>query len=473
MQPISRRDFHRTVSLAALGLTLGVSHAEADEEKLLDVQAQKRPGRPWETYPTRTVNHLKGFKPKSGRKLGDRLGLLSEKTKKTGFWHVEKHGDRFWLVDPDGCLNIHRAVCSVNPGRSGEQQAASFKEKFMTKEFWGDATVKLLREYSFNGTGSWSDLKSLEQAPSHQTKPLAHTLNLALMGEYGKDRSVQVPGHRGYPNDGIFVFDPEFEAFCDQSVARKVADLKDDPNLLGYFTDNELPFKMNALEGYLKLESPNDHGRKAAETWLAKRGKTKDQIEDQDRWMFLGYLGDRYSSITAKAIRKHDPNHLVLGPRLYSDNRVRQTLMKSIAKYIDIISFNYYGVWTPLEEQIKGWTQWTGKPFMVTEWYTKGEDSGLPNTTGAGWIVKTQKDRGAFYQNYTLALLESGNCVGWHWFKYQDNDPTAKNPEPSNIDANKGIVGNRYEPYVDLLSAAKQINENVFDLIEYFDAKKL
>ena len=57
--------------------------------------------------------------------------------------------------------------------------------------------------------------------------------------------------------------------------------------------------------------------------------------------------------------------------------------------------------------------------------------------------------------NFTLALLESSNVVGWHFFKYQDNDPEALNPEPSNIDANKGLVNVRYQPYTELLQRAR------------------
>lgn len=57
-----------------------------------------------------------------------------------------------------------------------------------------------------------------------------------------------------------------------------------------------------------------------------------------------------------------------------------------------------------------------------------------------------------FYQNFILALLTSKVCVGWHWFKYADNDPDASpDPDPSNIDSNKGIINNLYVPYNDLL----------------------
>ena len=93
----------------------------------------------------------------------------------------------------------------------------------------------------------------------------------------------------------------------------------------------------------------------------------------------------------------------------------------------------------------------------------------MPNQSGAGWIVKTQRDRGFFYQNYNLALLESKNCVGWHYFKYQDNDPTAKGVDPSNTDSNKGIVNNLYEVWKPMMDLMKELNTQVYHLIQYFD----
>jgi hypothetical protein len=95
-------------------------------------------------------------------------------------------------------------------------------------------------------------------------------------------------------------------------------------------------------------------------------------------------------------------------------------------------------------------------------------DSGMANTTGAGWVVKTQADRGRFYQNFVLALLQAKACVGWHWFKYIDNDPNARNVDPSNVDANKGVVSNRYAPYEPLLDAMKELNERAYSLADHF-----
>jgi len=83
--------------------------------------------------------------------------------------------------------------------------------------------------------------------------------------------------------------------------------------------------------------------------------------------------------------------------------------------------------------------------------------------------VATQQDRGWFYQNFTLGLLESKVCVGWHWFKYIDNDPTDLKTDPSNRDSNKGIVNVKYEPYQPLLDAMQELNHAAYPLTDYFD----
>jgi len=183
-------------------------------------------------------------------------------------------------------------------------------------------------------------------------------------------------------------------------------------------------------------------------------------------------MAEKYYSVVSKAIKKYDPNHLYLGSRLHSYELKVEPFFRAVGKYVDVIAINYYRVWTPVAKDMENWTTWSGKPFIVTEWYTKGEDSKMTNYSGAGWLVHTQNDRGLFYQNFSLALLESGNCVGFHWFKYQDNDPDNKNVDPSNTDANKGIVNTTYDVYEPLLSKMKEINTQVYSLIDFFDKRK-
>ena len=424
----------------------------------------------YQSFETRTVELLPDFKPNNqSENTSTYGGWLKQKTEDgTGFFHVKKIGNRWWGIDPLGYRYFNIALNSINTGKSKRTKAA-FTKKFQTEENWIHETLSMLQENGFNCAGSWSDVEAIVEINKTLEKPFSYTVNWNFMSSYGRKRggTHQQPGHTGYPNDAIFVFDPEFESFCDEHT-KQLTVYKDDPNLFGHFSDNEMPYKFNSIDNFLKLPK-TDYGYKAAMQWLKDKGITKEEITDQYRELFMAFVADRYFSIVSKAIKKYDPNHMYIGSRFYSNEKNHEEFMKTAGKYLDIISNNYYNHWTPNAEQMENWEKWSGKPFIVTEYYVKGEDSGMGNTSGAGWIVRTQEDRGLFYQNYNLALLESKNCVGWHYFKYQDNDPTAKGVDPSNVDANKGIVSNEYEIWKPMMEKMKEINTNVYSLISYFD----
>ena len=158
------------------------------------------------------------------------------------------------------------------------------------------------------------------------------------------------------------------------------------------------------------------------------------------------------------------------------------------------MTINWYGQWTPDANSLYQIAQNVNLPIMITEFYTKAmENDGsfddpsdpLKNTRGAGWIVRTQQDRGDFYQNFTLRLIECKNVVGWHWHQYLDDDDspeviykggapdaTGKNwKDQSNIDANKGVVNNWHEPYEELCASMAEINLNAYRLAQHFDGK--
>lgn len=436
----------------------------------LQIEVATKPNGKWTSYPTTTVEQLPAeIKSKVDPELSKYGGILGRKEKATGFFHTAKIEGRWWLVDPDGCLFIHKGVTSVGPLHTTGAEAA-LKQKFGDAKTWAEKTSEMLLENSFNGMGGWADTKYMESTP----KRLVTTRIWNFMSSYGKKRggTVQQPGHTGYPGDCIFVFDPEFETFCDEH-AKALEACKDDPWILGHFSDNEMPLKKEALQNYLKLPE-NDHGHKAALEWLKKKHgahATAKDITDKDREAFLAHVVDRYYSIVSKAIKKHDPNHLYLGSRLHGGDLSKPEIFHAVGPYADVVSVNYYHAWTASPEKMAMWEKEAGKPFIITEWYAKGMDSGMGNTSGAGWVVKTQADRGRFYENFTLSLLQNKGCVGWHWFKYADNDPTDTKADPSNTDSNKGVVNARYEPYKTLLDSMKRVNERAYVLIDYFDKK--
>lgn len=427
---------------------------------------------PWEFFDACTVGGLEGFVPSSKNMSKNKYGSdLSKQFNATGFFRVEKQGNRWWVIDPFGYRNIQVVINSLRQGKS-EKNEEEFNNRFGDSKSWLGATVDSLKFYGFNGSGSWSEDEQIQEYNKTAKSPLTFSPNLNFMSGYGKKRggTVQLPGNTGYPNQCVFVFDSEFETYCDER-AKDLVKYANDTNLFGYFSDNEMPLGLDNLQGYLNLDNKSDQGYLFASKWMEQKGLTQDKITDKERVEFAGIVADTYYSIVSKAIKKYDPNHLYLGSRLHGGAKKVESIIAAAGKYCDVLSINYYGNWSPDPLMIDMWNREGKKPFIVTEFYTKAMDSGLANTSGAGFTVRTQKDRGIAYQHFCLSLLASKSCVGWHYFKYQDNDPSAKKVDPSNTDANKGLVNNKYQFYTPLMKLMKELNDNKYALITFLETE--
>lgn len=105
------------------------------------------------------------------------------------------------------------------------------------------------------------------------------------------------------------------------------------------------------------------------------------------------------------------------------------------------------------------WVRWSGRPLLVSEWYAQSLQSSKTEASGAGFRVKSDRDRGLFYQNLALGLLKHPGCVGWHWFKYGGDGSGF----------HKGVVSRRYEPHADLLKLMGELNRQVYPLRDYLN----
>jgi len=427
-----------------------------------------KPNQPWTLFDTQIIDSLKGFKP-AKKEINAYGSSENIKLKANGFYRIEKVKNRWWIVDPEGYLNIQRVVNGLRQGTS-EKNRIAFNSIYKDSNNWTKKTYNEFTGFGFNGIGSWSDTEAVLSESKKNTSKLSYSIMLNFMSNYGKKRggTYQLAGNTGYPNQCIFVFDKEFEQFCNE-YAKTIVPYKDDSNLIGYFSDNELPLGLLNLQGYLTLKDSLDAGRKFAENWIKIKKIKSTDITQANQEEFAGVVAEYYYRIVSNAIRQNDPNHMYLGSRLHGSPKNIESIVRAAGKYCDIVSINYYGSWTPDKTWMKNWGDWSGKPFMITEFYTKAMDSGLANTSGAGFTVHTQRDRGYAYQNFCLGLLQSTNCVGWHWFKYQDNDPTATGVDPSNVDSNKGLLNTDYNWYMPMIKYMKQLNENVYSLVDYFD----
>jgi hypothetical protein len=225
-----RRLAFLTISAA---LTLAATAETAENAALTTRAAKMKPDAEWREFPTRLVGSLPGYQQTTDSARSTFGGRKTQRRAATGFFRTEKSGRRWWLIDPEGYPFIHVGVVAVAcPPLSGPLKR-QLPESITTKETWAAATQKLLHANGFNGIGAWSDTDSLRTG----AKPVAYTKIWNFMSSYGRKRGgiYQKAGHMGYPKDCIFVFDPEFPAFCDQHAKQLAAD-KNDPWLLGHFS---------------------------------------------------------------------------------------------------------------------------------------------------------------------------------------------------------------------------------------------
>lgn len=422
------------------------------------------------------------------------------------FFQVRKIDGKWWLIDPDGRRFLSKGVTTVQfaqdniQGTNRSPYGEANQAKYGSREAWRQAAAKRLIGWGFNTLGAWSDegLARIEVDGKHLAYAPTVDLGAAFVARRAGGKNAWL--HGMFPD----VFDPEFERTAHRVANRRCAPRKDDRWLLGWFTDNELRWgpdwrgsdELLTLFLALPADAP---GRKAAISLLRQRhgditgfndvwktgfaswdeltgaGPVKapvvraalySQNQAQERKAnqadpkraafvadceaFLASLAERYFRITGEAVKAADPNHLVFGCRFAYVPPA--PVVAAAAQHLDAISFNCYD--TDPRRVIDAYSVF-GKPLILGEFSFRGADSGLPNTRGAGPIVKTQADRAGAFVRYATWALSKPNLIGYHWFEHADE------PKEGRFDgenSNYGAVNIHDEPYHALTQAMTQLN---------------
>ncbi len=441
----------------------------------------------------------------------------------TGFFHTEKHGKRTYIIDPIGNPFFSVGVNTMNSGCTKGLKEVAMK-KFGTEEnFWNEMT-KLLTENGINTQTGGSGIAM--RTPT----PMVGIAGLAGIGSYMREMglSTSTGGSSAFANNNTMnVFDPEFPEFVERKNRPICENNAGNPYILGYTSDNELPKEPKMLENYLTLDPSNPvnyYSYAVAWTWLRRKsGVEKPTLFDampEYREEFKALVFGMLFKTVADVKEKYDRNHMYIGTRADAMNKTSEGYLRAAGTYCDVLTINMYDGMEPSVATMATIYRYSGRPFIVTEFYAKAQDAYdlngqlLANQQNAGWLVKTQKDRGAFYENYTMLLLESRYCVGWIWYKFQDNDqslysngdgksilrcykkgarytvetfidqdgnivPATGNEvktwegeiDTSNLGSNKGIVDVHFEPYAPVFSSFARISKNLIGLTEFFDQK--
>jgi hypothetical protein len=435
---------------------------------------------------------------------GGRLGL-----KETGFFHVEKKDDKWYLVDPAGNAFFHLGICVFGggddftyiegreeqyewiPPTTGLYAAARSEDKWWFPRAVSFYRANVIRKYGpfdksaftrrmidrvramgFNSVGAFSP--GTDTCPEKNFPYVAHL-------PFGWNFAPDIPGVRG-------LFDP-----FDPAIARKVDEKfrsltqkANNPLIIGYFLANEqgmedipraipkLPAKHPCKLELVKLLQHKYGSIAAFNTAWDGGAASFDALKDAgipmttkaafaDMEAFSEILIDAYYKLVADAFHTYDTNHMLIGNRWQPSTANNEILCRVAGKYMDIISINYYtdAIDNGLMDRINQWTG--GKPQFWSEFYFSSEKES--NVLGGGHDFDTQADRGRAYRHYIENAAATGYVLGTEWFTLIDQSVTGRFFSKYNGERNNtGIFDVADRPYRDMVAQMSAGHQHLHDV---------
>ncbi len=390
-----------------------------------------------------------------GAKVCKYGGFEGTKAKATGFFRVEKIDGRWWFIDPDGHyfwsagadVMTSSAVTSaqgrealfttIPPAVAGGRGGVSFYTANLARRFgadwvqpWIDLTLRRLTAWGFNTIGNWSD------ARLGGARRVPYTVSLGVRANSG-------------PMGVTDVYDPAFAENAERAIAQQAAVRKDDPYLLGYFLGNELPWPgKESVAVDAILAGPPSPLQRELKSFLA----AGDKPERRKSFLYETYR--KFVDTVTAAVRKHDPNHVILGLR-FGGSAPAEVIRAS--KAFDVYSLNNYNYAVDRQEieKIRGLID---RPILIGEFHFGTPGRGM--TPGLRQAAN-QQERGAAYRYYVENAAADPSLVGTHWFQWLDEPSTGRfDGENYNI----GVIDVTDRPYGELVTAMKATHARLLEV---------
>lgn len=414
----------------------------------------------------------------------------------TGFFRTFEKDGRWWLLDPEGkpFFSVGADHASYR-GHWCEKLGYSpyhrnVEAKYGSEEAWAAKTLERLKAWGFNTLPAG-------HSASLRRQGLAHILFASFGSSFARREYICQPVHwTGFPD----VFSPRWPAHCRLVADRMAKESLGDPWCIGIFLDNELEWygKKGHLVDEIFLGSAQQSAKQALWKWLVQRfgnlaevnRQLKTSYADEAAFLasdqvpaasealelvrkeFLAVIAERYFEVPCQALRRADPNHLVLGCRFAG--RVPEPVLAAAGKYNDVFTINTYPrvefAWKNGPEDAEGTVETAPqqfveyyatvrRPFMITEWSFPALDSGLPCKHGAGMRVDNQEQKAACYRIFAQAMADLPFVAGYQYFMWAD-EPALGISSTFPEDSNYGLVNERDETYETLVHVATQTNRD-------------
>jgi len=427
----------------------------------------------------------------------------------TGYFRVEKHKGKWWLVDPEGRLFWSHGVDCVQPGNAYtpiEERKYLYKNlpekdspfgKFYGIGSWAPHNYYGGKDYEMYNFTSANLLRKYGQDWRQQHAEIAHRrlrswgmntiANWSDQGIYLMRKTpyvvsvnfggMKLEGSEGYWGKFRDVFDPSFKEAARKSMAWQKDRTAGDPWCIGYFVDNEISWGDSVSLAVAALISPPDQTAKKVfiedlkakyktienlnQTWgtqhaawdalLESREAPDAKKADADLAAFYTKSAEIYFKTCRDAVKEVAPNNLYLGCRFSS---VNDRAVEAAAKYCDVVSYNFYrrdisGFRLPLE---------LDKPVIVGEFHFGALDRGMFHT---GLVpTENQDQRAEAYKNYVSGALQNPFFVGTHWFQYGDQATTGRG-DGENYQI--GFLNVTDTPYPETIQACREVGYGMYE----------
>ncbi|MGO8787056.1 MAG: beta-agarase [Terriglobia bacterium] len=396
------------------------------------------------------------------------LASASSALAQEGYFRVEARNGIWWIIDPRGAPMLSVGMDHISyesdqiKGAASCPYAEALHQIYPDRNAWGLEALARIRLWGFNTVGAWSD-------PELWTHSVPYTVILDIAARAGANWQSGIP---------VDVYDPRFEKIAHDVAGEICQSRRFDRALLGYFSDNEMRWggdwrgKETILDMYLKLSASAAGHQTAVEFLQEKYGRDIRKLDQawsvgaagfedvqvagttdayrSDAAEFLEKVATRYFEVSERAIHGADPNHLYLGARFAGEP---PDAVLRAARNVDVVSINIYD-FDP-RPAVHAVFKVTSRPVLVGEFAFRAENSGLPNTHGAGPKVPDQMARAKAYTDYATRLESLPEAVGYHWFEWVDEP---KEGRFDGEDSNYGVVDIRDRPYREFVEGVKKAN---------------
>ena len=370
---------------------------------------------------------------------------------------LSRDGNQWWLRSPDGQPFFSVGVCFVTRGASRESfnptnPGYAAWQHYQNNAAWADTTLKRLRQWRFETIGAWSHHSNLAASP-YMLRGLTPVLHVGSTA--------------GAP--WWDMWDQKIIQRMDDIAREQILPVRDDPHLIGYYTDNEMGW-WNATLFRMALDQPPTSGQRQRLLRLLREtygndwkklladfepegADSFDRLDQRGQlWLrpggngvivmrrFLALAAERYYQLVHDIIRKYDRRALILGDRYQSF--YYPEVADAAAPYVDAISCNLNASWHDgsfVRFQLDTLHALTEKPVFVSEFYmaATANRSGNKNDHGIFPVVPTQRERAHGIRTTLNMLVRLPYVVGADWFQYFD-EPTEGRYDGENF--NFGLV---------------------------------